>query len=242
MMFRQYSNTTEAIHALTQRLISCMSEKGKDEVFNLALSGGNTAIEVFKLWVREYSEKIDWRQIHFFWVDERCVAPDSVDSNYRHANEQLFMPLGICSENIHRIWGENVPETEAERYESEIRRLMLLRKDVPFFDCIILGVGEDMHTASIFPSCRYLLTDERLYAVSRHPETRMFRITMTGKSILCGAPLLIPVWGESKKEVIDTLKNIGKNCERMWDCVDASTPISFIVSSAGILAEVFAAP
>lgn len=242
MRFRQYSNITEAIHALTQRLISYMSEKGRDDVFNLALSGGNTAIEVFKLWVRDYSEKIDWRRIRFFWVDERCVAPDSADSSFRHANEQLFMPLGICSENIHRIWGENCPEMEAERYESEIRRLMPLKQGRPFFDCIILGVGEDMHTASIFPACRHLLTDERLYAVSRHPETRMFRVTMTGKAMLCGAPLLIPVWGESKKEVIDTLKNIGRNCERMRDCVDASTPISFIVSSAGILAEVFAAP
>lgn len=238
MMFRQYSNITDAIHALTLRLISCMSGKGKDEVFNLALSGGNTARDIFRVWICDYADKIDWQRIHFYWVDERCVAPDSMDSNYRHANELLFVPLGIRSENIHRIWGENVPEMEAERYEAEIRRLIPVLDDLPLFDCIILGVGEDMHTASIFPGCRHLLIDERLYAVSRYPETRMFRVTMTGKAILCGAQLLIPVWGESKKHVVDALKDIGRNCERMQDCADYSSPISFIVSSAGDLADV----
>ncbi|MCM1312080.1 MAG: 6-phosphogluconolactonase [Bacteroides sp.] len=240
MMFSSYSNSKEAVHELTSCLILYMSEKDGDHPFCLALSGGETAKDIFRLWTEEYSEKIDWMRIRFYWVDERCVPPDSVESNYHHARELLFVPLGIPSEHIHRIRGENVPEVEAGRYENEVGASVRSLDNLPLFDCIILGVGEDMHTASIFPHCMELLADKKLYAVSRHPKTGQYRVTMTGKAILCGAPLLIPVWGESKAGVIASLRNLWQNCGRMQDVVDDSSPISFIVSSAGDLAQVFA--
>ncbi len=241
MVFRKYPNHAEAIHALTAYLMKCMSEKDMCASFNLALSGGETAKEIFRVWTDEYAGRIDWKRIHFYWVDERCVAPDSEDSNYRHAYEQLFAPLDISSERIHRIWGEDVPEQEAERYEAEVRRRLPMRDNRPVFDCIILGIGEDMHVASIFSGGSHLLTDDRWYAVSQHPHTRMLRITMTGKAILCGAPLLIPLLGEAKKSVMDELENMGKGSGMVQNKIDDSTPASFVVSSARNQAHVFVA-
>ena len=155
--------------------------------FNLALSGGETAKHMFSLWVDEYKDKIDWNNIRFFWVDERCVPPTSPDSH------------------IHRIKGENEPGTEAMRYSWVVKEFLPLFNQMPTFDCIILGVGEDSHTASIFPTTMELLSDSRNYAVSQQPSTGQYRITMTGPLILNGAPLLVPILGTNKEPVIQRL-------------------------------------
>ena len=160
---------------------------------------------MFSLWVDEYKDKIDWNNIRFFWVDERCVPPTSPDSNYGHANRLLFTPLRIQADHIHRIKGENEPGTEAMRYSWVVKEFLPLFNQMPTFDCIILGVGEDSHTASIFPTTMELLSDSRNYAVSQQPSTGQYRITMTGPLILNGAPLLVPILGTNKEPVVQRL-------------------------------------
>ena len=141
----------EALRSMTEDMMAMIRRKDFAP-FNLALSGGETAKHMFSLWVDEYKDKIDWNNIRFFWVDERCVPPTSPDSNYGHANRLLFTPLRIQADHIHRIKGENEPGTEAMRYSWVVKEFLPLFNQMPTFDCIILGVGEDSHTASIFPT------------------------------------------------------------------------------------------
>lgn len=206
MKVEKHHTGQEALRSLTARLIDLMQVK-TERRFNLALSGGETAKQMYALWTEEYREAINWGRLHFYWVDERCVAPDSPDSNYGHANSLLFEPLNIAPNHIHRIQGENNPEEEAIRYAAEVNGLVAERNGQPHFDCIILGIGGDLHTASIFPHTMPLLTDSRSYATAAHPESGQIRVTMTGPVILNDTPLLVPVIGKGKASVIEALEN-----------------------------------
>ncbi|RHR61265.1 6-phosphogluconolactonase [Parabacteroides sp. AF17-28] len=206
MKIENFKTDKEALLAMTSCLIGYMERKTDGHPFNLALSGGETAKKMFTFWVEEYKEKIDWDNIRFFWVDERCVPPTDPDSNYGHANELLFKPLHIPEDHVHRIHGEVEPGTEAMRYSRIVKEYLPRHGQLPYFDCIILGIGGDAHTASIFPDTLPLLTDSRNYAVSQHPGTSQFRITMTGPLILNDSPLLVPVLGAGKQEMLEELK------------------------------------
>ena len=199
-----YKTGQDAFSSMTDRLIALMQEKGKVP-FHLALSGGDTARQLFRLWSGQYKDRIDWEHLRFYWVDERCVPPSDDESNYKHAEDLLFRPLGIPSAHIFRIHGEDDPELEAVRYSSLVRKDLQEYDDVPLFDCILLGIGDDFHTASIFPSSMNLLTDERLYAESVHPVSGQRRVTMTGTLILNGMAIFIPVVGASKTHVVEQL-------------------------------------
>lgn len=106
--------------------------------------------------------------------------------------------LCIPADHIHRIKGENEPGTEAMRYSWVVKEFLPLFNQMPTFDCIILGVGEDSHTASIFPTTMELLSDSRNYAVSQQPSTGQYRITMTGPLILNGAPYWSRYWARTR--------------------------------------------
>ena len=166
MIIENFKDDKEALRAMTGELVRYMDRKDDGLPFNLALSGGGTAQKMFALWVDEYKDKIDWDAIRFFWVDERCVPPTDPDSNYGHANELLFKPLHIPAGHVHRIHGEVEPGTEAMRYSRVVKEYLPRHGQLPYFDCIILGIGGDAHTASIFPDTLPLLTDSRNYAVS----------------------------------------------------------------------------
>lgn len=223
MKIQKYNDSKEALRAVTDELIRLMKQKGS-VYFNLALSGGETAKQMFSLWAEEYKNRIDWNILRFFWVDERCVPPTDKDSNFGHANRLLFQPLHIPEDHIHRIRGEEEPGAEAVRYSQEVKEFLPRYNQLPYLDCIILGVGNDAHTASIFPDTLPLLTDTRTYAVSQHPETRQFRITMTGPIILNSSPLLIPVLGTGKAEVIKEIKKGYSETN--------ATPAAYILSNA----------
>ena len=224
MKIENYKDNKDALRALTRQLMDYMARKEDDEPFNLALSGGETAKQMFALWADEYKDKIDWNNMRFFWVDERCVSPTDTESNFGHANKLLFEPLHIPSEHIHRIHGEGEPGTEAMRYSRIVKEYLPRHGQFPYFDCIILGIGGDSHTASIFPDNLPLLTDSRNFAVSQHPETGQFRITMTGPLILNGSPLLVPVLGKGKADAIEELKK--------GYSITNATPAAYILSHA----------
>lgn len=201
----QAKDTTGALRKLTEELILLMERKG-DLPFYLALSGAGTAQKMYRLWVTEYANEIHWDNLRFFWVDERCVDPTDEESNFGHAHNALFAPLQIPESQVFRIMGERNAALEAVRYSRLVEENLPAYKGKPLFDCIILGVGEDLHTASIFPNATDLLFDERSYAVSHHPVTGQYRITMTGTLILNHVPLLVPVVGEGKAPVVEALQ------------------------------------
>ncbi|MDH6304409.1 6-phosphogluconolactonase [Parabacteroides sp. PF5-5] len=223
MKTETYKDSQEALRALTNRL-AMLIEQAKGDVFNLALSGGETAKQMFVLWAQEYQTTINWNTVRFYWVDERCVPKTDEQSNYGQANKLFFEPMHIPKRHIHRIKGENYPQAEAKRYSDRVSGKLLIYNGLPRFDCIILGVGNDAHTASIFPNTMRLLEDERPYAVSQHPQTGQCRVTMTGLLILNNTPLLVPILGQGKTEVIKHLKNAYSK--------DNPTPASYILSKA----------
>ena len=184
-----------------------MTQRSTQPRFDIALSGGSTPKKLFKLLAEKHKETIPWERIHFWWVDERCVSPDDDESNYKMTNDILLSPVDIPKENIHRIKGENNPEEEAKSYSEEIAENLNLRDGVPVFDLIILGMGEDGHTASIFPGQLYIIDDEHICAASEHPLTGQKRITLTGKVINSASRIFFLVTGENKALRLSEIMN-----------------------------------
>ena len=138
--------------------------------------------------------------MHFFWGDERCVPPDHSESNYKMTSDHLLTKIEIPDKNIHRVKGEIEPQSEADRYAAEIKNLVAVEGDLPKFDLVMLGMGEDGHTASIFPHQMHLLQSENICEVATHPESGQKRITLTGKVINNAAQVVFLVTGKSKAE------------------------------------------
>lgn len=170
------------------------------DIFHCALSGGSTPKLLFDYLAEQYPQSPLWEKIHFYWGDERCVPPGHDESNYKMTKERLLDKVSIPDENIHRILGENDPLTEANRYSHELQTFIPLRDNKPVFDLIILGMGEDGHTASIFPHQMELLNSEKTCDVAKHPETGQNRITLTGNIINQAKEVVFLVTGGSKKE------------------------------------------
>lgn len=168
---------------------------------NIAISGGRTPKALFKILADEHKEKIIWKDVHFFWVDERCVPPEDQESNFGMTKKFLFDNIEIPAENIHRIKGENNPEKEAVRYSAVLDKYLNFEKSLPRFDLIILGIGTDGHTASIFPNQLELIKSEKACAVAVQPETGQRRITLTGSVINNGARVVFMITGEDKADV-----------------------------------------
>jgi 6-phosphogluconolactonase len=176
--------------------------KNKTRPFYMALSGGETPQKLFRYLAAVKPNQIIWDDVHFFWADERCVPPDDEQSNYKMARKMLLRPLEISSDHIHRIHGEKKPFKECERYEREILNTLPAQNTLPQFDLILLGMGKDGHTASLFPGQESHIHSERIYDVSFHPETKQNRITITPKIIHSAKQVFFLITGENKAPAI----------------------------------------
>lgn len=163
--------------------------------FHVMLSGGSTPKLLFGSLAKSSSKIKSWEHVHFYWGDERCVPPDDPESNYRMAKEELLDKIQIPEANIHRIFGENDPDLEVLRYANEI-------SNIPVFDLIMLGMGDDGHTASIFPNNLDLMNSSRLCEIGIHPKTGQNRITITGKVINTAKVVAFLVTGKNKAGII----------------------------------------
>lgn len=172
------------------------------ERINIALSGGSTPKVLFDILAKKYADKIRWSKVHFYWGDERCVAPTDEESNYKMTDEKLLQHIKIPPENIHRVLGENDPTAEANRYGDLIEENLNFKGGLPIFDLIILGMGSDGHTASIFPHEIELLEADKTCAVAIHPESGQRRISLTGKVINTARQVHFLVTGASKNSVL----------------------------------------
>lgn len=179
-----------------------ISKKGN---INIAISGGNTPKLLFEVLTKDYKNKIDWSKTNFYWADERCVSTDSNESNFGMTHNFLFNKINIPESNIHRIYGENEPASEAVRYSEELRKNIFLSNDLPKFDLILLGMGDDGHTASIFPDQMEIMNSDNVCAVAVQPESRQKRITLTGNVINNADKIYFLVTGKNKAEVISEI-------------------------------------
>jgi 6-phosphogluconolactonase len=178
-----------------------------DRVFSVVLSGGATASKVYQevaspLWIN----KISWDAVHIFWADERCVSPESEESNFGTACRDFLDALPVSEANVHRVRGEADPYTESGRYEKEIREHLMLRsgQDI-LFDWVLLGIGADGHTASLFPGQEKILKSSNLCEVARHPETGQERITLTPSAIGRSTCTTYHVIGQQKSKIVSAL-------------------------------------
>jgi len=177
-------------------------EKANSGEFHVALSGGSTPKIVFDVLAQKFSEEIDWNKIHFYWGDERCVPPTDDDSNYKMTVEHLFSKIEVPEANIHRVLGENEPSGEAMRYANLLEINLDRVEEVPQFDLVILGMGDDGHTASIFPHEIELWNAEDHCVVATHPDSGQKRVSINGKVINTAKEVAFLVTGASKAEKV----------------------------------------
>lgn len=168
--------------------------------FTIALSGGSTPLPLYTFLAQaRQADGIDWGKIHFFWGDERPVPPEHPDSNFGQAYQALLEPRQIPSAHIHRIEGEHPPQTAAADYQSEL--LSFFNEDLPQLDLILLGMGGDGHTASLFPGSEILAETEnsnQLVAAAFVPKLDTWRISFTPRLIKAARQIVFLVSGKGK--------------------------------------------
>ncbi|MFV0365419.1 MAG: 6-phosphogluconolactonase [Mangrovibacterium sp.] len=173
-VFSTKQETAEALVDQLERLV-----RTADALVHIALSGGETPALLFD--VLAAKEEFPWQKVHFWWGDERCVLPNDEQSNYRLAKERLLDKIEVSASNVHRIKGELDPQAACEAYEQELK--LYFNSELPMFDLILLGLGEDGHTASIFPHELHLFHEDALCVVATHPTSGQHRVSFSGKLI-----------------------------------------------------------
>jgi 6-phosphogluconolactonase len=189
-----------------EEMVNMITESAKNtKHFTVALSGGSTPEVLFTILRENFAESVPWKYVHIFWGDERCVPPDNVESNFGMTMRNLLCKIEIPSLNIHRIKGEDDPEKEASRYSKEISLFTRKRDGMPLFDLVLLGLGVDGHTASIFPGHLELLDSDKIYDVAFHPVTKQKRITLTGRVINNADIVTFLVAGKKKEKIVEKM-------------------------------------
>ena len=178
----------------------------KHDRFTVALSGGSSPKAIFNLLATdEYAEKIEWNKIFFFWVDERWVSLQDEKSNAKMTFEALFDKVPVSRDRIFPMYKDGTePEKYAEEYEQQIKRTV---GEKGVFDFILLGMGDDGHTASLFPGEEVLNENEKWVSAYYLKPQEMFRITLTAPVINNAENILVVAFGESKKHALNEVLN-----------------------------------
>jgi 6-phosphogluconolactonase len=169
----------------------------------LLLSGGSTPAPVYR--ALSQTERMDWAAVHFFWGDERMVPPDDSESNFRMARETLLEPLGIPLDDarVHRFPTEGAARENAAMYEQNLRLFFgVAQGEAPVFDVVLLGMGDDGHTASLFPETEALGEEARLTAANVVPAQGTTRLTVTYPVLNAARTVFVLVKGEKKAGIL----------------------------------------
>ncbi len=208
MPVRVLPDTQQLIQAAAEHVctlaVQAIAERG---IFTFALCGGSTPRPLYLLLSSEaYFQRIDWSRVHIFWGDERCVPPDDVQSNYRLARETLLDEVPLPPGNIHRMHGEEEPSTAATAYEIELRSFFPAAAATdgfgPRMDLILLGMGEDGHTASLFPGTPAVMERDRWVLAQYVEKASSWRITLTPVIINSARNVAFIVSGPEKTECL----------------------------------------
>jgi 6-phosphogluconolactonase len=202
--------TRAAAAAVTARAATAVAERGR---FTVALSGGSTPKDLHRLLAdpeEPFRARLPWKETHFFWGDERHVPPGDADSNYRMARETLLDPMAIPPENVHRILAENPDAAAAAtQYEAELRRFFPppagAPEALPRFDLVLLGLGPEGHTLSLFPGSPALHESERWVVAPWVEKLQTFRITLTPPVVNHAAAVLFLVAGDEKADALHAI-------------------------------------
>ncbi len=185
--------------------------------FTVALSGGSTPKGLYTLLATDFQSSIPWERIFFFWGDERHVPPGHPDSNYRMAYTALLSKVPVPPQNVFRIPAEDQnPDAVAEAYEKTLRGFFQLRPgQLPRFDLLLLGMGPDGHTASLFPGTRALEERARLVAPNWVEKFKAYRITLTLPALNHSACIVFLVSGEDKATTLRSVLEGNSSAEQL---------------------------
>lgn len=172
----------------------------------LVLSGGNTPKKLYDEISSNYKNLLDWSNVYFFWGDERCVPPESNESNYKTAKDHLLSKLQVTEANIFRIRGEAEPAKAANEYEDIIKNYFDINKSLSF-DNFLLGVGEDGHTASLFPGTKVLDVYDRYTSEVYSEKLKSWRVTLTFPIINKSKNIFLIAVGKEKSGIIKKVFN-----------------------------------
>jgi len=197
----------------------------------IAVSGGSTPKATFALLAdpaHPFLTRMPWEHIELFFVDERTVPPDNPDSNYRMTREALLNKVNLRPDQIHRIQGELEPEVAAAEYEYDIRRTFRLEgAEAPRFDIVTLGMGDDGHTASLFPHTDAIHEIGRLVVANQVPQKDTWRVTLTWPVINHAREVFFLIAGQDKAQPLRDVFLGPKDVERL--------PSQLIWPASGIL-------
>ncbi|WP_312825662.1 6-phosphogluconolactonase [Epilithonimonas sp.] len=185
-----------------------LSEKSiqKHDKFVVALSGGSSPKAIFNLLAtQEYADKIEWSKVYFFWVDERWVSLADEKSNFKMTLEALLDKVPVDENHVFPMYKDGVePKDYAKEYEAQIRKVL---GNEGVFDFILLGMGDDGHTASLFPGKKILHEKEKWVDAYYLKPQEMYRITLTEPIINKAENILVVAFGESKKHALNEVLN-----------------------------------
>jgi 6-phosphogluconolactonase len=213
------------------------------KTLRLALAGGSTPRVLYELIAdpnEPFRSAIDWPRIEFFWGDERCVLPEKNESNFRMANESLLKPLGISPTKIHRFKTELAAQAAASDYERLLRLIFNIPAGAfPRFDLVLLGMGEDGHTASLFPNSDALHANGDLVAAPFVEKFKSHRLTVTPSVINNADNVVFLVAGAGKapalREVLEGDKDPDKFPAQLVDPTSGSVSWFLDQSAAALL-------
>ncbi|WP_329741833.1 6-phosphogluconolactonase [Dyella sp. A6] len=184
--------------ALVARAQAAVAAKGG---FSVALAGGGTPRPLYeRLATSPYRDRLDWSRIHVFFGDERCVPPDTARSNYRMAHDALLSKAPLPPANVHRMRGEDEPAQAALGYTQTLRSVF--RREWPQLDLVLLGIGDNGHTASLFPGCACLREREQPVCAQYVESQQEWRLTMTLPVINAAAAVWLLADGDGKADVL----------------------------------------
>src|SRR5438045_2991430 len=211
-----FEDGEEVARAATRRFIELAREaidaRGR---FSVALAGGSTPKRVYELLATdEFREQVDWANVHIFFGDERCVPPDHHDSNYRMAREAMLAHVPLPPENIHRMIGEGDAVANARLYEDDLSQVFDGAQS-PQLDLVMLGMGDDGHTASLFPGSRALHEDQAWVTANWVEKFNTFRITLSAPAINHAAHVMFIVTGAGKTERLPEVLHGPRDTDRL---------------------------
>ena len=199
MQTKIFPTAQDAVKQIAQEFIEYSRQ---NRVVHISLSGGSTPKLLFKTLAAEpFKSEVQWQNLHFWWGDDRMVHPTDPESNYGEVQKLLFDHINIPAENIHRIRGEENVEQELARFSQELTACV---PDLAF-DWIILGMGTDGHTASLFPR-QTDFNDQNVAVIAKHPETGQIRISKTASLIEKAKRITYLVTGGSKAEILKEIQ------------------------------------
>jgi 6-phosphogluconolactonase len=222
------SLASRAAHHFVEMVSEAVAARGRARI---AISGGSTPKAAFQLLAdpsQPWRSRMPWDSLDLYWVDERTVPPDAADSNFRMTREALLDHVPLKPDQIHRMEGELDPQVAASRYESELRNSFRLEgAESPRFDLISLGMGDDGHTASLFPHTDAIHEMSRLVVANQVPQKDTWRITLTWPVINHASSVFFLIAGSDKAEILNQVLTGPRDPERL--------PSQLIWPSSGIL-------